>query len=155
MPLMPRKKLTQTLLCALAIACTSAPALAALGGDATTVEADRASLKGALRVRTASAYSVHEIQASGLLVREFVSASGKVFALSWQGPGVPDLQQMLGSYYTGFALAATGAPHYDHHHLNIQTPEVVVQSRGHTRSFNGRAWAPALLPQGFSLSDLN
>jgi hypothetical protein len=155
MPLMPRTKLTQTLLCAIALACASAPALAALGGDATTVESDRARLKGALRVQTGDLYNVHEIQTGGLLVREFVSASGTVFAVSWQGDGIPDLQQMLGSYYTGFALAATSVPHYDHHHLNIQTPEVVVQSSGHTRSFNGRAWAPALLPEGFALSDLH
>jgi hypothetical protein len=130
------------------------PALAALGGDVTTVEADRASLKGALRMQTAAAYTIHEIQASGLVVREFVSASGRVFGVSWQGSGIPDLQQMLGSYYAGFAQAASVA-HHDHHHLNIQTPEVMVQSRGHTREFTGRAWAPALLPQNFILSDLN
>jgi len=147
-------KLTRTLLCVLAAACGSAPALAALGGDVTTVESDRASLKGALHLRTAATYTIHEIQVTGLVVREFVSPSGKVFGVSWQGNGIPDLQQMLGSYYAGFAQAASVA-HYDHHHLNIQTPQVVVQSRGHTREFSGRAWAPALLPQNFSLNDLN
>jgi hypothetical protein len=147
-------KATRTLLCTLAIACSSVPALAELGGDAATVEADRASLKGALRLRSADAYTIHEIQSSGLVVREFVSASGKVFGVTWQGPGIPDLQQVLGSYYAGFAQAAS-LTHNDHHHLNVETPEVVVQSRGHTRQFSGRAWAPALLPQNFSLSDLN
>lgn len=151
---MTRMKLTRTLLCALAMVCGSVPALAALGGDVTTVEADRARLKGALHMRTTATYTIHEIQLSGLVVREFVAPSGEVFAVSWQGSGIPDLQQMLGSYYAEFAQAASIA-HFDHHHLNVQTPRVVVQSRGHTREFSGRAWAPALLPQNFSLGDLN
>jgi len=147
-------KLTRTLVCALAMACSGVPALAALGGDVTTVESDRASLKGALHMRTTSTYTIHEIQLTGLVVREFVSPSGKVFGVTWQGNGIPDLQQMLGSYYSEFAQAASVAQH-DHHHLNVETPQVIVQSRGHTREFSGRAWAPALLPQNFSLSDLN
>jgi hypothetical protein len=31
---------------------------------------------------------------------------------------------------------------------------VVVESSGRTRAFFGRAWAPALLPQNFSLKDI-
>ena len=151
---MSRTKLTRTLLCALVMACSCVPALAALGGDVTSVEADRARLKGALYMRTPGAYTIHEIQLTGLLVREFVSPAGTVFGVTWQGDGIPDLQQMLGSYYGEFAQAASVAQH-DHHHLNVRTPQVIVQSRGHTRQFNGRAWAPALLPQNFSLSDLN
>jgi hypothetical protein len=147
-------KLTRTLLCVLAMAGSSLPALAALGGDVTTVESDRASLKGAVRMRTAATYTIHEIQVTGLVVREFVSPSGTVFGVTWQGSGIPDLQQMLGSYYGEFAQAAS-LVRGDHHHLNVQTPQVVVQSRGHTREYSGRAWAPALLPQNFSLSDLN
>ena len=151
---MSRTKLTRTLLCTLALACGSLPALAALGGDVTTVESDRARLKGALHMRTAATYTIHEIQLTGLVVREFVAPSGKVFGITWQGSGIPDLQQMLGSYYGEFVQAATLVRN-DHHHLNVQTPQVVVQSRGHTRDYSGRAWAPALLPPNFSLSDLN
>jgi uncharacterized protein DUF2844 len=121
-------KLPRALFGILAACCVSAPALAALGGDASSVESDRANMKGALRVAPGVDYSMHEIQApSGMVIHEYVSAEGKVFAVSWRGPGVPDLRQMLGSYYGEFAQANTG-PHYNHHHLAVHTPGVVVES---------------------------
>lgn len=149
-------KLTRTLLFWLVCAAgPCAPALAALGGDAASVEADRASMKAALRVTPTAGFTVHELQVpGGMVIREYASLEGKVFALTWRGPGVPDLQKMLGSYYEQFAQAAS-SPHYNHHHLSVRTPDVVVESSGHTRAFFGRAWAPALLPQNFSLSDIN
>jgi len=129
-------------------------AFAGLGGDASSVEADRMRLKGEVRVTAQSNFAVHQITTgNGLQVHEYLS-SGKVFAVSWRGPGIPDLEQMLGSYYGQFALAAS-APHYNRHHLNVETPQVVVQSSGHTRSFFGRAWVPALLPQNFSIDQIN
>jgi hypothetical protein len=144
------------LMCSIIAGCVSAPALAALGGDATSVEADRASLKGALRVTPTTQYTVHEIQTpAGIVVHEFVSPQGKVFAVSWRGPGMPDLGQLLGSYSAQLAQAASaGGPHYNHHHLNLRTPQVVMQSSAHLRTLAGRAWVPALLPENFSLNDL-
>ena len=141
--------------CALALSVLcSAPTFAALGGDATSVEADRASMKGALRVTPTVDYSLHEIQtSSGIVIREYVSAEGKVFAVSWRGDGIPDLRQMLGGYYGQFAQA-TSQPHYNHHHLAVRTSDVVVESSGRARAFFGRAWVPALVPQNFSVHDI-
>jgi hypothetical protein len=146
----------RTALCSLVLAASPfASALAGLGGDASSVEADRASLKGTLRVTSAPTFAVHEItMASGLQVHEYLSPGGKVFAVSWRGPGIPDLRQLLGSYYEEFAQAAS-APHYNRHHLSVKTPDVVVQSSGHTRSFFGRAWVPSLLPENFSVDEIN
>jgi Protein of unknown function (DUF2844) len=147
-------KLSRAALCTLAAVCLSPPALAALGGDAGSVEADRASMKGALRVTAGVAYSVHEIQTSGgTMIREYVSAQGKVFAVSWRGPGLPDLPQLLGGYSTTLAQAAT-RPHYNHHRLNLAAPDVIMESGGHLRTRFGRAWVPSLLPQNFSPKDI-
>jgi hypothetical protein len=147
-------KLPSTLLWMFAAVCVSAPALAGLGGDATSVETDRVSMKGALRVTSGVDYSVHEIQtASGMVIHEYVSAVGKVFAVSWRGPGIPDLPQLLGSYSEPLRQAATH-PHYNHHRLNIETPDVVMHSSAHLRTRSGRAWAPALMPQNFSPKDI-
>jgi Protein of unknown function (DUF2844) len=147
-------KLSHVLLGTLAAACLSAPALAVLGGDAPSVEADRASMKGTTRITSGVDYSVHEIQApTGMVINEYVSAHGKVFAVSWRGPGLPDLPQLLGGYSTELAQAAT-LPHYNHHHLNIEAQNVVMQSGGHLRTRYGRAWVPALLPENFSLKDI-
>jgi hypothetical protein len=132
-----------------------ASALAGLGGDVSSVEADRARLKGALHATPAADYTVQEITtAGGITVREYVSSAGKVFAVSWRGPGIPDLRPLLGNYYGQFAQAAS-APHYNHHHLNVETADVVVQSSGHTRDFFGRAWVPSLLPANFSVDQIN
>ena len=146
--------LTRSLICSMLVTCVSAPALAALGGDATSVEADRAKMKGVARVTPTVDYSVHEIQTpAGTVVREYLSAQGKVFAVSWRGPGLPDLASLLGGYSTTLQQAASH-PHYNHHRLNIETPEVSMQSGGHLRTLYGRAWVPALLPQNFSLKDI-
>jgi hypothetical protein len=132
-----------------------APALAALGGDATSVEADRVRVAGELHVTPVADYAVHEIRTpSGLVIHEYLSASGKVFAVSWRGPGIPDLPQLLGPY-AAEVQQATPRPHFNHHHLGVQTANVVVESNGHLNTFLGRAWVPALLPPNFSLNDLS
>jgi hypothetical protein len=146
-----------SLLVALAVAgVTSAPAFAALGGDVSTVDADRVSLKGALTsFSTVKGCAVHEITTpAGVHVREYLSSDGKVFAMSWNGPVIPDLRQMLGAYYAGYAQAAS-APHAGgHRHLRVEQPGLVVESNGRMRAFYGRAWDPALLPQNFTAADI-
>ena len=147
-------KLCCALVGTLAAVCVSAPALAALGGDAASVENDRVSMKGAMRITPTVDYSVHEIQTpAGIVIREYVSAAGKVFAVSWRGAGMPDLGQLLGSYSEPLRQAAVH-PHYNHHRLNIETADVVLQYNGHLRTRYGRAWVPAILPQNFSPKDI-
>jgi hypothetical protein len=134
---------------------SASPAFAALGGDTSSIDADRVSLKGALTsFSTVKGYAVHEITtAAGVHVREYLS-DGKVFAVSWQGPFIPDLQRMLGAYYARYAQAAS-APHAgSHRHLRIEQPGLVVESNGRMRAFYGRAWDPALLPQSFTVADI-
>src|SRR3974377_2420352 len=95
----PRMKLPCALLATIAAVCVAAPAVAALGGDATSVESDRARMKGELRVTPGVDYDVHDIQTpSGTVIHEYVSAQGKVFAVSWHGAGLPDLAPAPGSY---------------------------------------------------------
>jgi len=130
------------------------PAMASLGGDATTVEADRAQMKAQVRVTSTAAYTVHEITTeTNTVVREYVSAVGKVFAVSWRGPTLPDLQQTLGTYYNDYQTAAT-TPHVGHRHLSIDRADLVVHSNGRMRAFYGHAYVPALLPPNFTIADI-
>jgi hypothetical protein len=127
------------------------PALAALGGDVTSVHKDQAHMKGSLKTTQADAYTIHEIKASaGTVVKEYVSPSGKVFAIAWRGQFIPDMQQLLGTYFDQFAQAAKAQreSHVGHRPLNIQQPGLVVQNGGHMRSYFGRAYVPELVPQG-------
>lgn len=143
---------------ALAVAGLAAvsPALAALGSDVSSIEADRISLKGALAAfSTVKGYAVHEITTpAGGHVREYLTSGGKVFAVSWRGPFIPDLKQMLGSYYARYAQAASAQHVGGHRHLRIEQPGLVVESNGRMRAFYGRAWDPGLLPPNFTPADI-
>jgi hypothetical protein len=139
---------------ALLIQAASLPALAALGGDVSSVANDQQKMKGTLLVSPAVSYTVHEIQTpSGTVVREYVSAAGKVFAVTWHGPHAPDMQQTLGSYFAAYTTAPR-ALHPDHKHFAISEPGFVLQSAGHMRAYFGRAYVPQLLPENLSLSDI-
>jgi hypothetical protein len=131
------------------------PALAALGGDATSVENDVAKMKGQARATAAGGYTVSEITLpSGTVVREYISPGAKVFAVTWQGMSPPDLQQTLGTYFEQAKAAAATAPREGHHHLTVRQPDLVVSTSGHMRAWRGVAYVPSLLPPNFSLNEI-
>jgi hypothetical protein len=138
-------------------------ASAALGGDMESVQADQAAMgasqQGSAATEHISAatenYTVYELQTpAGITVREYLSLSGTVFAIAWQGPVLPNLSQLLGAYFSKYTEAATDARHTGHGHLNIQLPDLVVESNGRVRAFFGRAYLPNGLPQGVVVSDI-
>ena len=131
------------------------PAVAGLGGDAASVDADVAKMKGQARATPVSGYTMSEITLpSGTVVHEFISAEGKVFAVSWRGTAVPDLSQTLGTYFAEYKAAATATPHASHHNLTVQQPDLVVRTGGHMRNWYGQAYVLGLLPPNFSLDDI-
>jgi hypothetical protein len=133
------------------------PALAALGGDVSSVQEDQAQMKGTLKTTEAQAYTVHEITAAGnTVVKEYVSPAGKVFAITWHGQFIPNMQQLLGTYFDQYAQAAKEQreSHPGRHPLNIQQSGLVVQSGGHMRSYMGRAYVPDMVPQGVNVDAL-
>lgn len=137
------------------------PAYAGLGATAASIEPDRASMKGQLRTRSEAGYAVEEITAaSGTVVREYVSPAGVVFAVSWAGPAMPNLQQTFGTYFTQFQAAVQARRAEEprlrgHNHLEINTSSLVVHAMGHMRQYFGVAYVPALMPTNLSLSDLH
>ena len=133
------------------------PAVASLGGDVTSVQSDQTKMQGSLRTFSNNSYTVHELQAStGVAVKEYVSPSGKVFAVTWQGPFHPDLRQLLGLYFDQFVQAeqAQRAQRRGHGPVSIRQAGLVVQISGHTRSFVGRAYVPQMLPAGVHAEDI-
>ena len=140
---------------ALGAVSVTLPAFAALGGDATSVDADVARMKGQAHATPVVGYTVSAITLpTGTVVNEYISAAGKVFAVTWKGPSVPNLQQTLGSYFAAFR-AAGAAPHGgNHHQLRVQQSDFVMQTAGHMRAWRGMAYVPSLLPPNFSLDDI-
>ncbi len=129
--------------------CLSLPAFAGLGEEASSIDADQAHMQGERRTTQAAAFSVHEIKTpTGLTVREYVSSSGQVFGVAWQGPWPPDMRQILANYFETYRQAAEAQAnwHTGRKPLIIRQPEFVMHSGGHMRSFNGRAYVPSLLP---------
>ncbi len=130
-------------------------AAAALGEPEASVQAEVARLRGSITVSRYANYQLHEIQLpSGTVVREFAGSGGKVFAVAWNGPAVPNLREILGQYFDSYVTAAK-APHSGHHHLQIRESNLVVQAGGHMRSFAGFAYLPQAVPNGVSVGDLH
>lgn len=90
---------------------------------------------------------------SGTTVHEFVDAAGRVFAVAWSGPFLPDLRELLGEH---FALLEQqeAAMRSRASAVSVQRPEVVIVSAGRMRAFQGRAWLPRQLPAGFDPAQL-
>jgi hypothetical protein len=114
-------------------------------------------MKGTHSVQQAESYSVHEIKANnGTVVREYVSAEGRVFGVSWHGPFMPDMQQLLGAYFQQYssAVQAEKASYVGRRPIHIQQPGLVVESGGHMRAYVGRAYVPEMLPQGVKAEEI-
>jgi hypothetical protein len=149
----PLARKSKLWLLALALLALALPfrAWAVLGGGVRSVQDDQVHMQGALRITNAQAFTVHEIRApQGTVVREYVSPAGKVFGVAWEGPLLPDLRQVLGEHFDHFtqAVEAARASRHGHGSLVIQLPGLVVESTGHMRSFQGRAYIPETLPEG-------
>ncbi len=139
------------------VVATALPARAALGGDVSTIQADQLHMQGSRRAIVAESYTVHEIQgANGTVVREYASPGGIVFAVAWHGPWMPDLRQIMGSYYEQYSqgVQAQRSGQLGRRSVMIQEPGLIVQSGGHPRSFAGRAYIPAMLPTSLRAEDI-
>jgi hypothetical protein len=134
------------------IAACPFQASATLGSDVTTVNEDRARMQGALMSITRNdRFEVHQLQASnGTTVREYVSSTGTVFAVSWEGQWMPDLRQVLGPYFDAYqqTVPAVRKARRSHGPMTFRSGDLVVQIGGHPRAFVGRAYIERLMPQG-------
>lgn len=138
-----------------AVLALTSHAWAALGGNPASVKADSLHMKGVLHSNSTARYTIQEIRtADGQTIREFISPGGSVFAVAWNGPTTPDLQQLLGSYFEQFRQASEGRPPQPGGPLSIETPTLVVQQSGHLRAFRGRAYLPQALPSGVQSSEV-
>jgi hypothetical protein len=129
---------------------------AALGGDSASVLADGAELHGVVNSVISQQYDIQEITAdTGMRVREYVNRDGIVFAVSWTGPVLPDLQRLLGTHFVEYTTALAALDHPGlRRSLRVALPELIVESGGHLRAYAGRALLPALVPPGVSAADL-
>lgn len=148
------QRLTATFVASLSL--FSIRAFAALGGDISSLQADQAHMNASLRSTQMPAYMIHELRSpTGVVVREFASSSGQIFAVSWNGPFPPDLRQLLGSHFEDFRQAAEAqAGRRTRGPLFVEQNGLVVQIGGHMRSYAGHAYLADQIPPGVHADDL-
>ena len=129
---------------------------AMLGASVDSVESDRKALsasRSAMAVH--NGYTVHEIDSGSTVVREYVSSSGIVFGIAWNGLTHPDLDQLLGSYAGEYREASRQTPRIKgRRSLQVEASGVVVEKWGHMRNLQGRAYAPTLIPSGVNVDEI-
>lgn len=131
-----------------------APAHATLGGDRASVEHDRLQLRASSSHTEHAAFTVHEITLPNHgLVREYLSPAGQVFAVTWHGPLMPNLSQLLGAHLKEIN-AATQQRRGGLGHFSAQTGEVAYVNAGRMRGFHGAAYLIHALPSGVSVNDI-
>ena len=131
-----------------ALAAAAIPGWAVLGGSAESVVADQLKFQAKRAVVEMQDYTLRVISLDdGTLIREYVTPAGKVFGVSWSGPTIPDLTQLLGSYNAEFQ-SAVHAKTGRRRAAAVHDSDLVVESGGHMRAFYGRAYLNSMLPSG-------
>jgi hypothetical protein len=102
-------------------------------------------------VRWQEATDVNQIR-----VRQYVSPTGLVYAVSWNGPAMPDVSTLLGArfgrYRTGASIALENASGL--HSSHVDGDDFVVETSVRLRDLSGRAWLPNALPAGVAAADI-
>jgi len=123
-----------------------------------SVYGDVQHVSGNVQAISSEHYSVYEVRIpTGTLVREFISPSGVVFAVAWQGPFVPELQQFLGAYFQKFkdALHTQKSPSFSRRSVSVRLNDLVFENSGHVGAFYGRAYLPQAVPQGVAIAEIH
>jgi hypothetical protein len=140
-----------------AVLAIAQPAQAGLGEPADSVASDRKALSAVQRATTPyNGYTVHEFASDATTVREYISPSGIVFGIAWNGLTYPDLTPLLGPYDGEYQQALRQEPRKPglRRYHAVRTDGVVVEKWGNLRDLRGRAYAPALIPPGVSIDEI-
>jgi hypothetical protein len=130
---------------------------ATLGGSSASAQIDRVKLNAAKHELSSNSqlYNVDTYEvAPKINIREYVSKTGIVFGVSWNGPMKPDLRQLLGQYNASLTAEFAKRPRRGRSPVYIKRPDVVIESNGHPRYFFGRAYIPAAIPRGVLESEI-
>ena len=132
-------------------------ARACLGGDAASVEADAQRINGVLRQSGAEIPAAAMLISvdNGLSVQEYLDSTGRVFAVSWNGPALPDLKVLLGDYFTSYTATLARLPNPGRQRaLQVTSANLVVRTAGHLRAYRGLAYLQDRVPAGVAIRDL-
>jgi len=147
-----------SLILAASVLNLSAPPIcqAGLGEPAASIVKDEKALAVKKKsVQNFSAYTVHEIKNNTLTIRQYVTPSNVVFAIAWSGLMQPDLDELLGAYAPEYKKTTRQLKRQPgRRYFKAATGNVVVEKWGHLRKMQGRAYLPALIPDGVAVDEI-
>ena len=139
-------------------------AIAALGDDVSAVEKDRVRIAAKTAAPISlEKFTVHTISNDGLIIREYISKAGKIFAVAWDGNTSPDLEPLLGKYFTEFKVQNKSMNKNSSSAIKMKSRtarsavvgnNVIVEKSGHMRNMHGKAYLPQFIPAGVSINEI-
>jgi len=141
----------------LALLLPDAQAQATLGERADSIEKDSKALSTVTgKTVQCAKYAMQEMISEATTVREFLTPEGVVFAIAWNGQVRPDLTPLLGAYNQEYRTALSKQPRKrGHRQTQVRSSRIVVETWGHMRNLQGRAYLPGLVPQGVNLNEIH
>jgi Protein of unknown function (DUF2844) len=134
-------------------------ASASLGGDLGSVHRDSIHVNVIPQTTNAERYTIYEMRIStGTHVREFISPSGVVFGVAWQGPFVPELQQFLGAYYYreySVAIQSQKSNPFSRKPVHLRLADLAFENGGRVGAFYGRAYIPQAIPPAVAIAEIH
>lgn len=132
-------------------------AQAGLGEHQGSIDIERMRLHARKAVLNKVGYTVHELHnQEGSRIKQFVTATGQVFAVTWVTQYKPDLSRLLGTRHAQYARAEREQSRHGgiQRHFKMDQQDVLVQSSAHLNVYSGFALLKPLAPAGFSLAQL-
>ncbi len=130
---------------------SSGAAYAELGGTLASINREQATFSSSLISSQQSNYTTYtQTIGQNLVVKEYVASNGTVFAISWKGPTIPNLEIFLGTYYQNYLVAVQQNPRS----VYVQSNSLVIESSGMMGGYSGRAYLPLELPSSFNPANI-
>ena len=143
---------------ALSASLLGGPARAELGASGATIASDGSRMNARVTSTPMGAYVRHDLlRSNGGMVHELMNSEGRIFAVTWSGPGKPDLKALLGSHFDAFQSAGRSTARTMRslrRPVQVNQPDLQIETAGHMGWFSGVAWLPSLAPATFSPRDL-
>jgi hypothetical protein len=129
---------------------------ATLGESAESVDSDKSAIEATgLSIEFHDGYTVRVLRSDAVTVREYLTPSGTVFAIAWNGQIHPDQTPLLGVYAGEYRTARQQTPREPgRRRLQVRTNQITVEKWGHMRNLQGRAYIPALIPPGVKVDEI-
>lgn len=145
---MRRNVLFYMILGALLLPCASR---AELGGNVASILSGQKEFNSQLSSAQQNGVNVYtQTLPSGIVLQEYLSSNGVIFAVTWSGPSLPNLQVLLGGYFKDYLVAIKES----RRSVYLSNENIVIQSSGMMGAFQGFAFLPKQAPAGFTPNNL-